>query len=58
MIYTNLGLMTSTDLEEWRQDTDWYALNRQESSDDECTHDCLFIEDCDECANEIENPQE
>ena len=49
MTYTSQGLMTAADLEEYRQDTDWYELNPPEPQDDGCIHGRLLTEDCDEC---------
>lgn len=35
MIYTTQGAMTAADLEEYRQDTDWYELNPPEYQDED-----------------------
>lgn len=50
MIYTSHGLMTAADLEEYRQDTDWYELHGDPQEDDACDHGHLLTDDCDECA--------
>ena len=49
MTYTSHGLMTAADLEEYRQDTDWYELNPPEPDHGGCVHGRLLTEDCDEC---------
>jgi hypothetical protein len=49
MPYTTHGYMTPADLEEYRQDTDWYELNQREPQDDECEHCRQLTDDCDEC---------
>ncbi len=48
-LYATQGLMTPADLEEWRQDTDWYELNPRPQQDDECGHGRYLNDDCDAC---------
>lgn len=49
MIYTTHGAMTAADLEEYRQDTDWYELHQPEPQDDECEHGRALTDDCEDC---------
>ena len=53
-MYTSHGLMTSADLEEYRQDTDWYELNQRKPQPDECEHCIPFTDYCDDCPLEDE----
>ena len=53
MTYTSHGLMTAADLEEHRQDTDWYELNPPEPDHGGCVHGRLLTDDCDECTAEV-----
>jgi hypothetical protein len=48
-IYTSHGLMLPSDLEEYRQDTDWYELHPRVPEEGECEHCRLFTDDCDDC---------
>lgn len=49
MVYTSQGAMTLQDLEEHRQDTDWYELHPRVPQDGECEHSRQLTDDCDAC---------
>lgn len=52
-VYTSHGFMTAADMEEYRQDTDWYEQHEQHvPRDDECEHGRPFTDYCDDCGFE------
>lgn len=57
MIYTTQGAMTASDLEEYRQDTDWYEAGQREPQDGECEHCVSLLDNCDDCPQEDVGPE-